>query len=58
MKNKILKTITTITAVLSLLAGSGLDAEGWKNEIICAGCLIWLGLFLVANRKRFLNEII
>ena len=55
MKNKILKTITTIAAVLSLLAGSGLDAEGWKNEIICAGCLIWLGLFLVANRKRVIN---
>ena len=55
MKNKILKGITTITAVLCLLAGSGLNAEGWKNEIICAGCLIWLGLFLVANRKRVLN---
>ena len=55
MKNKILNTITTIAAVLFLLAGSGLDSEGWKNEIICAVCLVWLVLFLVANRKRVIN---
>lgn len=58
MKNKILKTITTIAAILTLLAGSGLDAEGWKNETVCIICSIWIGLFLFANRKRVLNEII
>ena len=58
MKNKILKGITTITAVLFLLASSGLNAEGWRNEIVCVICLAWLVLFLVANRKRVINEII
>ena len=58
MKNKILKGITTITAVLFLLAGSGLNAEGWRNEIICIICSVWLVLFLIANRKRLLNGII
>ena len=58
MKNKILKGITTITAVLCLLAGSGLNTEGWRNEIICVICLAWLVLFLLANRKRVVNEII
>lgn len=55
MKNKILKGITTITAVLCLLAGSGLNAEGWRNEIICVICLAWLVLFLVVNRKRVIK---
>ena len=57
MKNKILKGITYFTAVLFLLAASGLDAEGWKNETVCVICSAWLVLFLVANRKRVINEI-
>ena len=58
MKDKILKGITTITAVLCLLSGSGLNADGWINEIVCVICLAWLVLFLLANRKRVVNEII
>ena len=56
MKNKILKAITTISAVLFLLVGSGLNAEGWRNEIVCVICLAWLVLFLVANRKRVVKS--
>lgn len=56
MKNKILKTVTAITTVLLLIAGSGLDSEGFTVNYICAGCLIWLTLFLIANRKRVMNK--
>ena len=55
MKNKILKTITAIAAVLSLLAGSALDDYGYTANFICLGCSIWIGLFLIANRKRVMN---
>lgn len=55
MKNKILKIITTISAVLFLLASSGLDSEGWINENVCVICLTWLVLFLIVNRKRVMN---
>lgn len=55
MKNKALKTVTTITAIVFLLSASGLDSEGYTNNMICAGCLIWLVLFFVANRKRVME---
>lgn len=56
MKNKILKTITAIAGVGFILSGSALDAEGLTATYICAGCLIWLVLFLIANRKRVINK--
>ena len=55
MKNKILKGITYFAAILTLLAASGLDADGWKNETVCIICSAWLLLFLFANRKRVMN---
>ena len=55
MKNKILKGITYFAAVLFLLAGSALDEPSWLPNIICAGSLIWLTLFLIANRKRVIK---
>ena len=58
MKNKILKTITTIAAIVFLLSASALNSDGFTVNFICAGCLAWLVLFFIANRKRVLNEII
>ena len=55
MKNKILKGITAITTGLLLLAGSALDAESYTANFICVGCLIWLVLFFLANRKRVIK---
>jgi hypothetical protein len=55
MKNKILKTITTIVAIILLLTASALDSEGFTVNFICAGCLAWLVLFFIANRKRVIN---
>lgn len=53
MKNKILKTITGIMAVLFLLSASGLDANTYTNHIICAVSEVWIVLFVIANRKLF-----
>ena len=55
MKNKILKTITAIAAIGFLLSASALDSDGFTVNYICAGCLTWLVLFLIANRKRVIN---
>ena len=55
MKNKILKTITAIAAIGFILSGSALDSEGFTVNYVCAGCLTWLVLFLVANRKRVMK---
>lgn len=55
MKNKILKTITAIAAIGFLLSASALDSDGFTVNYICAGCLTWLVLFLIANRKRVMN---
>ena len=51
MKNKILKTITGIMAVLWILSASGIDTNTYMNYIICAFSEVWIVLFLIANRK-------
>ena len=51
MKNKILKTITGIMAVLFVLAASALDSNTYIPHIICAVSEVWIVLFLIANRK-------
>ena len=51
MKNKILKSITGIMAVLFILAASSLDANSYIPHIICAVSEVWFILFLLANRK-------
>lgn len=50
-KNKILKTITFIIAVLFLLSASGIDADKYINYIVCVISLAWCVLFLLTNRK-------
>ncbi len=57
MKNKILKGITYLATITFIIAGCGLDDQSWLPNIICSVCLAWLVLFLVANRKRVINEI-
>lgn len=55
MKNKILKAVTTVVAIALIVAGSCLDSHSYVPHIICAVSLLWLGLFLIANREA-LNE--
>ena len=51
MKNKILKSITGIIAVLFILAASAIDSNTYIPHIICAVSEAWIVLFLIANRK-------
>lgn len=56
MKNKILKTVTAVAGVGFILSGLALDSEGFTVNFICAGCLAWLVLFFIANRKRVVKS--
>ena len=56
MKNKVLKVLTAIGGIGFIISGSALDSEGYTVNFICAGCLAWLTLFLIANRKRVMNK--
>ena len=51
MKNKILKSITGIMAVLFILAASALDSNTYIPHIVCVVSEVWIVLFLIANRK-------
>ena len=51
MKNKVLKTITGIMAVLFIYAAAGFDSNTYIPSIICAVAEVWIALFLIANRK-------
>lgn len=51
MKNKILKIITNVTAVVGVVAVSCLDSDSYVPHLITAVCIIWLGLFVLANRE-------
>lgn len=57
MKNKILKTVTAVAGVGFILTASALDSEGFTVNFICAGCLAWLVLFFIANRKRVMKRV-
>ena len=51
MKNKILKTITGIMAVLFIVSASALDSNTYIPNFICAVSEVWIVLFMIANRK-------
>lgn len=57
MKNKILKTITFMATMGFIIAGCALDSESYLPAIVCAVCLAWLMLFVIANRE-VINETI
>lgn len=52
MKNKILKGITAVAAVLFLISVCFLDSESNVPCIVCVVCLVWIALFMIANRER------
>ena len=55
MKNKILKTVTTIAGITFMVAGSCLDSYSYIPHVICLVSLAWLSLMAIANREA-LNE--
>lgn len=48
-KNKILKLVTAVAAVLFVVSANFLDITSIIPFIICVVCLLWLGLFAYAN---------
>lgn len=51
MKNKILKTITNVAAVVGVVAVSCLDSDSIIPVIVTAVCIAWIGLFVFANKE-------
>ena len=51
MKNKILKAITGVAAMAFIVAGCALDSHSSLPAIVCGVCLLWLSLFVIANRE-------
>lgn len=51
MKNKILKTITIIMAILAIVSASAVDSDSNIPLILLFASLLWMILFIYANRK-------
>ena len=49
VKNFILKTITTIMAIIFIISACALDSHSWIPGILCAVSAAWLALFCYAN---------
>ena len=55
MKNKILKTINCIMAIIFLFFACLLDSDTWIPYIVCGICTIWFVLFVIANKNYLIN---
>lgn len=53
MKNKVLKSINYVAALLVIVSGSTIDSVSNIPFIVCSLSLAWLGLFLYANKERY-----
>lgn len=51
MKNKILKSITWISAILFIISTTAVDSVSNIPRIICIASLAWILLFMLANRN-------
>lgn len=51
MKNKILKTITWIAAILFIISATAVDSVSNIPRIICIASLAWILLYMYANRN-------
>jgi hypothetical protein len=49
MKNKILKAISGVAAMVFITSGCALDSQSWLPYIVCGVSLAWLVLFFIAN---------
>lgn len=50
MKNKILKAITAVAAVIFFVGALSMDSNSYLQYIFCAVSLLWIGLFVYANK--------
>lgn len=52
MKNKVLKTITALAVICYTVGACGLDSDSAIPYIMCGVSLLWIGLFMYANKDR------
>ena len=55
MKNKILKAINFIVAIIFLLSICLLDSDTWIPCIVCFVCEIWFAIFVFANKETLMK---
>ena len=55
MKNKILKAINYIMAIIFLLSICLLDSDTWIPCIVCFVCEIWFAIFVFANKETLMK---
>ena len=53
MKNKILKCITKGTIIIMTIAACFVDSESNVPLIVFTACLVWISLYLIANRNIY-----
>lgn len=53
MKNKILKTITAVAAIVAMFSACSVDSKSLLPCAVLVICLAWLLLFGYANKERF-----
>ena len=51
MKNKILKSITYVMAIIFIVSVCLIDSHTWIPYIVCCVCLAWFILFMFVNRE-------
>lgn len=55
MKNKILKTINFIVAIIFIISGCMLDSDTWIPYIVCFICEIWFAIFVFVNKETLMK---
>ena len=55
MKNKVLKAINFIVAIIFLLSICLLDSDTWIPCIVCFVCEIWFAIFVFANKETLMK---
>lgn len=53
MKNKILKFITKCAIIIMTIAACFADSESNVPLIVFTACLVWISLYLMANRNIY-----
>ena len=49
VRQKIIKVITWIAAVMFVLFATALDSGGWTPIFVCGGCAVWLLIVCISN---------
>lgn len=53
IKNNILKASAMLASLTFIVSGSMIDPQSWTPTIVCAVSILYLALFVYANRKDY-----